>query len=123
MYNKRGQGLSTNAIILIVLGVVILAVLVIGFTMGWGQIAPFLSRDNVDTVQRNCETACITNDNYGFCIVERTLRAGDSTDTETCYEFSTNPSFEPYGISECPNIICPALDQVDQVDEVDEDDD
>ena len=40
--NKRGQGLSTNAIILIVLGVVVLVVLIGGFTIGWGQMAPWI---------------------------------------------------------------------------------
>ena len=35
--NRKGQGLSTNAIILIVLGIVVLVVLIAGIMLGWGQ--------------------------------------------------------------------------------------
>lgn len=74
MQNKRGQGLSTNAIILIVLGIVVLAVLVIGFTMGWGKIAPWISTSNVDTIATQCSVACSTGSTYDYCDVERELK-------------------------------------------------
>ena len=35
---KRGQSMSTNTIILIILGVVVLVVLIMGFTQGWGTL-------------------------------------------------------------------------------------
>jgi hypothetical protein len=74
MHNKRGQGLSTNAIILIVLGVVVLAVLVIGFTMGWDKIVPWISTSNVDTIATQCGVACSTGSTYDYCDVERELK-------------------------------------------------
>ena len=53
--NKKAQGLSTNAIILIVLGVIVLAVLVIGFTMGWDFIASRLSDEqHYKITKREC---------------------------------------------------------------------
>ena len=36
--NKKGQGLSINAIILIVLGIVVLVFLILGFALGWGNL-------------------------------------------------------------------------------------
>jgi len=106
MYNKRGQGLSTNAIILIILGVIILAVLVIGFTVGWSKIAPFISRNNVDTIQNQCETACSTQSVYGFCSSIREVRAEELEEPveATCYQLSTNSTYAMLGISECPEL-------------------
>ena len=66
MQNKRGQGLSTQAIILIVLGVAVLVIMIIGFTVGWDKIAPWLSRDNVDSIVTQCEVACSTQSVYDF---------------------------------------------------------
>ncbi len=108
MIGKRGQGLSTNAIILIVLGVIILAVLVVGFTIGWGQIAPFISQTNVDTIQTSCETACVLESNYGFCAEERELRWDGKTLEGTCNDFSMNNTLIANGItiSSCPGITC-----------------
>jgi len=72
--DKRGQGLSTNAIILIILGVVVLAVLIIGFTMGWDTIAPWLSKDNVQNIVTSCETACVIQNVYDYCTSERVIK-------------------------------------------------
>jgi hypothetical protein len=97
---KRGQGLSTNAIILIVLGVVVLAVLVIGFTMGWDKIAPWISTDNVDTIKTQCEVACSTSSTYDFCTKERTLKMEGEEDKEvTCKELAGK-----YGIEDCSGL-------------------
>ena len=74
MLNKRGQGLSVNAIILIVLGIVVLVILIAGFTLGWQNIAPFLSADNVGTVAKSCQAACSTGDTYGFCTKGRKVQ-------------------------------------------------
>jgi hypothetical protein len=111
MQNKRGQGLSTNAIILIVLGVVILVVLIIGFTMGWANIAPWLSSDNVDTIANQCQSACATRSVYDFCTKQRELKVDDLPDgvksvTESCLFFSTTENYEKYGIEDCSGL-CP----------------
>ena len=119
MLNKRGQGLSTNAIILIILGVVILAVLIIGFTLGWETIAPWLSRDNVGNVVTSCEKACSTQSVYDYCSKQRELKSDDlPVDSEgesqksvknTCYFFAnkTNTDYIKYGVNECPGLVCP----------------
>ena len=114
MPNKRGQGISTNAIILIILGVIVLVVLILGFTMGWEKIAPWLSTDNVDTIVTACETACIMGSQYDFCTFERELKAkdlptGDKVVKNTCQFFATEPEYLKYGIQECLGITCPEI--------------
>ncbi len=114
--NSRGQGLSTNAIILIVLGVVILVVLIIGFTMGWANIAPWLSSDNVGTISNQCQASCSTRSVYDFCTKQRELKSSDlpPADIEdgvvkkTCEELVNykNKEDKSYGIADCPGL-CP----------------
>ena len=106
--NKRGQGLSTNAIILIVLGVIILAVLIIGFTFGWNSFKNIMSPTNVDSLIEECGSVCGLTQEYSFCSAERTLRVNED-DLEvksSCAVFSTAPEFSKYKISECSQIDC-----------------
>ena len=106
MFNKRGQGLSTQAIILIVLGVFVLAILILGFTMGWKNIAPWLGGgDNVKTIVDACSVACGTQSQYDYCTVERELKdANDNEIKTTCDVLST--SYPAYGVAECPSVTC-----------------
>ena len=99
--NKKAQGLSTNAIILIVLGVIVLVILIAGFTMGWGKLAPWLSTNNVDTIATACETACVTNSIYDFCSKERELNDGEDKIKTSCYVFSITDGLTKYGVQKC----------------------
>lgn len=102
--DKRAQGLSTNAIILIVLGVVVLVVLVIGFTLGWDKIAPWMgSSNNVDTIVQQCAVACSTNSVYGYCSMERTLTdEGGNEITASCNVLAGIDKLQStYGVEEC----------------------
>ena len=107
MKNKRFQWLSTNAIILIILGVLVLIVLIIGFTVGWNQIKEIiLPSNNVDKIVQQCNTACITNSKYDYCTKMRILKA-DKVEIETnCAVFSVISEYSQYGIEECPLIDC-----------------
>ncbi len=105
MHNKRGQGLSTNAIILIVLGVFVLAILILGFTLGWGKIAPWISTNNVDDVVTACNVACSTNSQFDFCSVKRDLKAdSDKFKDVTCNYLSKVQ--KQYGVGECSTQTC-----------------
>lgn len=112
MQNKRGQGLSTNAIILIILGVIILVVLIIGFTLGWGTIAPWIKpSNNVKDIVQACSIACSTENVYDYCTFARELKAEDlpgdvKSVTESCKFISTTVGYEKYGIKTCPRL-CP----------------
>jgi len=108
---KRGQGLSTNAIILIVLGVFVLAILILGFTIGWAKINPFLSTNNVNTIVTSCGVACETRSLYDFCTAPRELKADDlpgnvKSIKGNCTFFATNTDYNKYGINDCSTITC-----------------
>jgi len=101
MINKRGQGLSVNAIILIILAVVVLVMLIIGFTAGWDQLAPWVPSNNVDTIVQQCGIVCSTAKIYDYCSVNRTLKAEDLDEdlVKTCNQFALN--YPGYGIANC----------------------
>lgn len=103
MVNKRGQGLSTNTLILIILGVIVLVVLALGFTMGWDKIAPWIGGgSNVDTIKQQCGVACSTNSVYDYCSMKRDLNDGvDKLKDVTCYWLSEKKIV--YGIEKCGN--------------------
>lgn len=107
MDNKRGQGLSVNAIILILLGIAVLVVLILGFTMGWARVLPFIQTNNVDNIKTACDVACATQNKYDFCSQDRTLKVpGEDDITTTCINFATEPDYAKYGISDCSQISC-----------------
>ncbi|MEK6896965.1 MAG: hypothetical protein AABW93_00355 [Nanoarchaeota archaeon] len=109
--NHRGQELSTNAIIMIIIGLVVLVVLILGFTLGWDRIFPFFfSSNNVETLKTNCGAACATGNVYNYCQLERTLKAEDLPKEGvkgSCNDFSGS-AYEKYGIGACPTISCPS---------------
>ncbi|MCX6749428.1 MAG: hypothetical protein NTW17_01635 [Candidatus Pacearchaeota archaeon] len=105
--NKKGQELSTNAIIMIVIGIIVLVVLILGFTIGWGKLFPFISSNNVENIKTTCSTACATNNMYDYCSLERTLKADDLPGKKTagnCTWFATNADYTKYGIETCPGL-------------------
>ena len=109
MNQKKGQGLSTNAIILIILGVIVLAILILGFTIGWSRFIPFLKTNNVDNVKTACDLACSTGAQYDFCSTQRDINDGVNPKfSTTCYNLATNTTLldRGYGIS---NSGCPSL--------------
>jgi hypothetical protein len=107
MNNKRGQGLSTNAIILIILGIFVLVILVVGFTLGWDVIAPWISKENVDDVVKGCAISCNTQSEYGFCTQTRTLVDSDKNEYKniSCFALTQVPETQKYKIGDC-NIQC-----------------
>lgn len=103
MDNKKGQGLSTTTIILLVLGLVILVMLILGFSLGWNKIFPFLKSNNVQTIVNDCSIACSTQAKFDFCSAKRDLNNGEETIVDvTCYQLSTDTEYEIYGIDRCP---------------------
>ena len=104
MDNKKGQGLSVNAIILIVLGMVVLVVMILGFALGWSKILPFLGTNNVKNVVQSCQTTCTTDSAYDFCLFKRDLKEEVTLKDVTCNYISKNQT--RYGVATCPGIPC-----------------
>ena len=106
--NKRGQELSTTTVILLILAVLVLVFLILGFSVGWSKINPFLSKSNVDSISDACNIACNTNQNYAFCSQPRDLRAEDEKlSGVTCNFLSGNQNLKiKYNLAECPTAPC-----------------
>jgi hypothetical protein len=103
--------MSTTTIILLILGVIVLVVLILGFTIGWNKIVPWISSNNVNTVVTSCDAACATGDKYGFCSAEKELNDGTSKIKSTCYYFSNKKTI--YGINKCLSIDCGIYDSAE----------
>lgn len=107
MINKKAQGMSISTIILLILGLVILVILILGFTIGWNKMAPWISSNNLDTLKNSCGSFCSTGSQYDFCTVKRTVKDGTNDKFEaTCSELATKPTYTSrgYGIPDCPNL-------------------
>lgn len=104
--NKRAQGLSTSTTILLILGVVILVVLILGFTIGWNKVAPWISKNNVDSLRNTCEIACSGDSIYGYCLETRDLKLGDKKNLNeiTCNFLAEKQT--QYGFKKCSTIVC-----------------
>jgi len=118
MNNKRGQGLSTNTIILLILGIVILVVLILGFTMGWSKLLPFIKSNNVGNIVNACQLACSNGETgkYDFCSLPRNLNDGEKEiKGVTCDALSIDDEttdYEIYDIKKCPGITCTKVAEV-----------
>lgn len=108
MINKKAQGMSISTIILLILGLVILVVLILGFTIGWKNMIPWLGGgNNLGTVQSACSLSCSKNVEYDFCSVKRDVRDGDNDEFQaTCNDLATKPVYTArgYGIAACPGL-------------------
>jgi hypothetical protein len=108
MFNKRGQELSTGTIILLIIGVIILVLLALGFTSGWGDLGSFLSQNNVDTIRSKCNSVCVEGGVEDYCVVPRNLyptNVSEKITGATCYYLS---QLDKYGIESC-GISCSSL--------------
>lgn len=108
--NRRGQELSTTAIILIILGVVVLVILILGFALGWDKIAPWISKDNVNQIVDACSNACTTKSTYDICLRKRDVIAeGTTYKNFTCYymqEEMKSDLSKDFGVSACSGVDC-----------------
>lgn len=97
--------MATSTIVLLVIAVLILVVLILGFTKGWSTFAPWLGSNNVDKVGNSCSVACSTGATYEFCSVDREVNDGENDKFEaTCEQLSTDSRFSLYNIDPCPNL-------------------
>jgi len=104
--DKKAQGLSTSTIILLVLGILILVILIYGFTQGWGKIVPWLNSENVDEVVDGCAGACALSSDYEYCNKVRELNDDKFKFKTSCYIYANNLDLTKYKVLKCPTINC-----------------
>jgi len=74
--NKKGAELTIGTIVIIILALVLLVVIIYGFTTGWGNLWENLigfggGSVNVQTVIQSCQVACTTNGQFDYCKKQR----------------------------------------------------
>jgi hypothetical protein len=107
MENKKAQGLPVSTIVLLVIGVVILVVLILGFTLGWNNLKSWVApSNNVETIADQCNLACQLGQDYTFCSENKTLTTEDTEIVRTCYNLSASNDTQVYGIEKCSSIKC-----------------
>jgi hypothetical protein len=108
MQNKRGQELSTNTIILLILGLVILVVLILGFSTGWSFFKNIINPTNVDSIVEECATTCSLSQKFSYCSAEKTLRVNedDFSVKTSCAVMANSPELAKYNVQKCPAIKC-----------------
>jgi len=101
MENKKAQGLSVTTIILIILGLVVLVVLILGFTMGWSNIKDWIvPSNNVQKVVDACGIACSLDNKYNYCTKDAGLKVDGKEIAGSC-KVLVALSGNPYGIEDC----------------------
>ncbi len=81
MVNKKGQEMSVATLVLIVIGIVILVLLILGFSMGWqnlwNKINVLGGGSDVSTVVKACDLAATSGDKNAYCIEFKLVKIGD----------------------------------------------
>jgi hypothetical protein len=92
MVNKKAQDLSIGTLILIVLGIIVLVLLILGFSMGWGnlwdKINIFGGGSSIGDVSTSCNLA-VSNGNaglYDYCQNFRKVKVNGQTEYVNCQD-------------------------------------
>lgn len=110
--NKKAAEMAIGTIIVIILSLVVLAVIVYGFTTGWTGLWQRIQgvgggESNVQSVIQGCQLACVTQSSYDYCTLKRNVIFGNETKdgSYSCYDLQTNESLGA-GLESCVAITC-----------------
>jgi len=88
--DKKGQQMTLSTIIIIVLGILVLVMLIYGFTTGWSNFMKKIgiyseAENNVDAIRTQCDLACQSGkESYAYKTQEREVTANGTTFKATC---------------------------------------
>ena len=119
MENKRGQGTTIPFLVAIVLALIVIVVIIYGFTVGWGNLFQNIlgfggGQVNVQTIVSSCQVACSTQATFDYCTKVRNVvfEEGGDTISATCFALEdSNPNRPPVpnvGLPRCQAITCNA---------------
>ena len=90
MFNKRGQDLSIGTLILIVLGIVVLVLLILGFSLGWSnlweKVGIFQGGSGVESVIQSCKIAASTDALFTYCSDFKQIKVDGKTEYLNCQD-------------------------------------
>jgi hypothetical protein len=88
--NKRGQDLSIGTLILIVLGIVVLVLLILGFSLGWSnlweKINIFGGGSSIGEVSTRCRLDVDSQNTYDYCQDFKTVKVSGKTEYLNCLD-------------------------------------
>jgi len=104
---KKKAAMQIDITIYVVLGVLVLVVLAIGFTLGWKTFTPWLKSNSIDKEIQSCKLACSTQSQFSFCQLQRELTSEDFNTAENkmygnCFSFGDY--YSKYGFEKCPGL-------------------
>ncbi|MDD5193569.1 MAG: hypothetical protein PHF67_03195 [Candidatus Nanoarchaeia archaeon] len=116
MKNKKAAEMTIGTIIIIILALVVLAVIIYGFTTGWGNLWENIrnfggGKINVGSIVNACQVACASSSVYDYCTLPRKVifddqgkNNPDNVNLWTCNKLALTKT--ELGMS-CAAVICP----------------
>jgi len=96
--NKKGQDLSIGTLILIVLGIVVLVLLILGFSIGWQnlweKINIFGGGSSIGDVAIACGLSATQDNQYGYCQDFKKVKVAGKTEYLTCEDGRIQPTLD-----------------------------
>ncbi len=94
--NKRGQDLSIGTLILIVLGIIVLVLLILGFSLGWSnlweKINIFGGGNSLGDAATACGLAVTSQNTFDYCQNFRAIKVDGKTEYVNCQDPRIEPS-------------------------------
>lgn len=116
--NKKGAEMTIGTIIIIVLALIVLVILVYGFSTGWTNLWEKITgfgggKINVQTIVQSCQLACTTSSEYDYCKQRKLIEDADvdgKPDTPrnvNCKELEG----AKYGLEVCDTVSCAPVEK------------
>lgn len=103
--NKKGQDLSIGTLILIVLGIIVLVLLILGFSLGWSnlweKINIFKGSSSIGDIANACKIAVTSQDVYSYCQDFKKIKVNGQTEYISCLDDRVATSLDAK-ITNCP---------------------
>ncbi len=113
MKSKKGAEMTIGTIIVIILALVVLVVLIYGFSTGWGNLWEKLlgyggGTVNVQTVVDGCKVACTTGATYDYCTKKsRVIFDKNKDSARNKQEFTCKTlEYQGVGLPVCESVDC-----------------
>ncbi len=90
LINKRGQELSIGTLVLIVLGIIVLVLLVLGFSIGWDKLFSLIgitSGSDLSAMVTACKVAVASQSQVSYCEFKK-VKLGDGKSKMINCEYS-----------------------------------
>lgn len=98
LMNKKGQDLSIGTLILIVLGIIVLVLLILGFSLGWSnlweKINIFKGSSSIGDIANACKIAVTSQDVYSYCQDFKKIKVNGQTEYINCLDSRVVTSLE-----------------------------